>query len=72
MLKSKRAFAVTDAAPTLDVGGAAIVGGDISPDGRTIVFETSEPDYAALKPGAEVTLDMLAGAPIWKFGPLPK
>ena len=72
VLKSKRAFAVTDAAPTLDVGGAAIVGGDISPDGRTIVFETSEPDYAALKPGAEVTLDMLAGAPIWKFGPLPK
>ena len=70
VLTSRRAFPVTGALPTLMVGSSALSGGDRSADGRTMTFTVPASELAGLD--GEVSLDLLASAPVWKFGPLPK
>lgn len=70
MLTSKRAFPVTSALPKLTIGSSVIRGADISADGRTMTFTVPAPEFAGL--AGEVSLDLLASQPVWRFGALPK
>ena len=72
VLTSKRSFPVTGAFPRLSVGDRTLRGGLIAADGKTITFNVSDDDFAALPDGAEVSLDIQAGSATWKFGRLSK
>ncbi|MFC3692955.1 hypothetical protein [Chenggangzhangella methanolivorans] len=72
VLSSKRFFPVTGALPRLKVGDRTLSGGEISADGGTIVFGLTDGEFAALPDGADVSLDIQASSPTWRFGRLAR
>ncbi|KQT49188.1 hypothetical protein ASG52_09470 [Methylobacterium sp. Leaf456] len=72
VLTSKRSFPVTNAFPELTVGDSTLQGGDISADGKTMTVTVPASTFDRLKPGANVSLSVVASSPVWQFGRLPK
>ncbi len=71
-LASSRRFPITDALPTLSIGGKTFQLSRFEPgaSGR-IIFSLSEAEYQALPNGADTTLQ-IGGAPLWQFGNLTR
>jgi hypothetical protein len=71
-LTSTRAFPIGDALPTLTIGDRSFTLSRFgSGKADSLVFMLEAADYAALKDGADVTLE-IGGARPWSFGALRK
>jgi hypothetical protein len=67
-LSSSRRFPITDALPTLFVGGKGYrLSRRVPGEADRIIFSLSEADYAATADGAPTRLQ-IGGAPVWQFG----
>lgn len=67
-LTSSRRFPITDALPTLSIGGKTFQLSRFKPGSiNRIIFSLSEAEYQALPNGANTTLQ-IGGAPLWQFG----
>ena len=67
-LSSSRRFPITDALPTLFVGGKGYrLSRRVSGESDRIIFSLSEADYAGMAEGAPTRL-RIGGEPVWQFG----